>query len=460
LSFKVHRSAISGGIHEKVIVQEPSVQPVIHDRYQVVSLIASGGLGHVYYGWDLQLHRAVAIKRLRQDVAGGEAQLEAAWTEARTLAAMQHPNIVTLYDFGVDEVGAFYVLEYVEGETLEVAVAREVLTQEQFLEVARQSLEAIHAAHQGGIIHRDLKPGNIMLKPSVTGRPEVKVLDFGLARFQETPRPQTLDKDNSIAGSIHFVAPEQFEKKPVDPRTDLYMLGNVFYYALTNRHAHDGRTVYEVIRSHLSGTFVPLARLRPDLDGRLVLWIESLMQRNPSGRPATAADALQRLMRMHTQPVLLAPAAATKGASPRLWLALAAMLIGAPGMLWFFFFSKGNPRPVPVVPIVPAAETNAGAVDASDLAALRAGIGRSVRVRGTLVDYGENKAGTICYLNFSKDYHEGLALVFFKADNADFTEEKLKPFVGRTVEVSGKISEHKGALQMKIWTLDRIVAAP
>ncbi len=452
-------------------MQEPS-PPVIHDRYQIVSLIASGGLGHVYYGWDLQLHRAVAIKRLRADAAGGEARLEAAWTEARTLAAMQHPNIVTLYDFGVDAEGAFYVLEYVEGETLEAVAERAPLAVPAFLEVARQSLEAVRTAHQAGIIHRDLKPGNIMLKPGAAGRAEVKVLDFGLARFQETPRPQTVDQDKTITGSIHFVAPEQFEGGAVDARTDLYMLGNVFYYALTGRHAHGGRTIHEVIQSHLSGKFVPLRRLRPDVDPRLARWIERLMQRHPAARPASAAEALQKL----DFPVEVPP---PRGSWPRFSMVAVSLLIAAPALFWLW---KSQTRPAPVpqpasaveapqaaaeppAPVLPEkGESGTGTegvrIAATDLEALRAHLGETVTVHGTLADYGENKGGTICYLNFSKDYRKALALVFFKADNADFTAEKLRPYVGRTVEVRGKVSEHKGALQMKVWTLGRIEEKP
>src|ERR1700760_3820509 len=135
--------------------------PWVGDRFEIRELIGSGGLGDVFRAWDHHLNRAVAVKRVRMQVAQNDRKLiEQTWREAMTTACLQHPNIVTIFDYGIDPEGAYVVMELIEGETLEEVLTRGPLQFEDFLRFARQSLEAIIAAHALGLIHRDLKPGN------------------------------------------------------------------------------------------------------------------------------------------------------------------------------------------------------------------------------------------------------------------------------------------------------------
>jgi serine/threonine protein kinase len=213
-----------------------------------------------------------------------------------TTACLQHPNIVNILDYGIDPLGAYVVMELIEGETLEDVLARGPLQFEDFLRFAQQSLEAIIAAHALGLIHRDLKPGNFMLTRASADSPfQVKILDFGLAKYLDAPQPQSIDHLNSLMGSIHYMAPEQFQRLPIDHRTDLYSLGCIFYEAVTGHPAFDGETVSELIDAHLKKTPHPMKQLRSDISPRLERWIVRLVERDADKRPPSAAEALRTM---------------------------------------------------------------------------------------------------------------------------------------------------------------------
>jgi serine/threonine protein kinase len=267
------------------------------DRYLLQAHIGSGGLGDVYRAWDERLNRAVAVKRVRVQGGQGErALLEQTWREAMTTASLQHPNIVTILDYGIDAEGAYVVMELVEGETLEEVLARGPLQFIDFHRFAHQSLEAVIAAHAVGLIHRDLKPGNFMITRTATaGLFNVKILDFGLAKYLDTPKPQSMDHLNSLMGSVHYMAPEQFQRLPLDQRTDLYSLGCIFYEAITGHAAFDGSNVSELIDAHLKTEPFSMKYLRQDLSPGLEKWIHRLLEKDPGHRTTTAAEALRTL---------------------------------------------------------------------------------------------------------------------------------------------------------------------
>jgi len=276
---------------------DPTPQNRVADRFEVRELIGSGGLGDVYRAWDHHLNRAVAIKRVRMQVAQNDRKLvEQTWREAMTTACLQHPNIVNIFDYGIDAEGAYVVMELIEGETLEDVLARGPLQFGDFLRFAHQSLEAIIAAHALGLIHRDLKPGNFMITRTAPDAPfNVKILDFGLAKYLDTPQPQSIDHLNSLMGSIHYMAPEQFQRLPIDHRTDLYSLGCIFYEAVTGHPAFDGKTVSELIDAHLKKTPHPMKQLRRDISPRLERWITRLVERDADKRFPSAAEALRTM---------------------------------------------------------------------------------------------------------------------------------------------------------------------
>jgi serine/threonine protein kinase len=265
----------------------------MNTRYQAKEPLASGGRGAVLRGWDSQLGREVAIKRVRRDVEGHNgSMIEDLMREAMTLSTVQHPNVVTVYDVGSDDEGAFIVMELVKGETLETIVERGALTEGDFRSLVEQTLDGLLAAHQVGVIHLDLKPQNLMLTWLPGGGFQVKILDFGLAMATRQPVEPEMDDEGAIFGSIYFMAPEQFERVPVDVRTDLYALGCTFYFALTQRYPFDGELGLQVLTSHLQHHRVELGRLRLDLPAFVTGWVEWLMSRQPEDRPESCGVAL------------------------------------------------------------------------------------------------------------------------------------------------------------------------
>ncbi|MHB1082482.1 MAG: serine/threonine-protein kinase [Prosthecobacter sp.] len=266
----------------------------MNERYELLAPIAKGGLGAVFRARDTQQGREVAIKRILADKVGGcGTAVDALIREAQKQSKVQHPNVVAVYDFGVDSEGGYIVMELAQGETLEDVILRGALTADDFDTLVRQTLDGMSAVHAMGILHLDLKPGNLMIHRQPDGGLQVKILDFGLAK--STPQAGDPAKEDSggLLGSIHFMAPEQFEHAAVDERTDLYALGCIYYYALTQKHPFDGETKPQVMAAHLHPRTPPLGTLRPDLPAHTVKWVEWLINRVPANRPASVAAALR-----------------------------------------------------------------------------------------------------------------------------------------------------------------------
>lgn len=269
----------------------------IAERYEIRRAIGSGGSGSVFQAWDLQLQRYVAVKRWSppEPMLDDPEGTERLWREAMTLAAIQHPNILTIHDFGVDDKGPYVITEYVDGETLDVVVKHAPFGVDDFADAAQQTLEALIAAHQAGLIHRDLKPQNIMRTRLPSGAWQYKILDFGLARFVTQPTVQSMEGNKSIYGSILYIAPEQLRHQPLDARTDIYAMGCVFYYMLSGHSAVDGETIPDLITSHLQHNVKPLAELRPDLPATLSDWVMKALSYSPEDRYPSAAATLAAL---------------------------------------------------------------------------------------------------------------------------------------------------------------------
>ena len=283
------------------------------ERYEIKGKIGQGGVGSVYRAFDTQLNREVAIKRVLAD-GGHEDQEEATKNllkEATALSSIQHPNIVTIYDAGIDDDGPYVVMELINGRTLDEMVEENTITWEDLREIIIQSEEALAAAQNLNLIHRDLKPSNLMICWLPSGKFQVKIVDFGLAKFSSSPSLQTIDHGDAVFGSIFFMAPEQFERAPLDQRTDMYALGCLFYYALTGKHPFDGQSAAEVMVSHLQHHVTPIQELREDIPQWGADWIMWHIERQVDQRPFNAREALERFFAMENQPMT-----ATLSASP------------------------------------------------------------------------------------------------------------------------------------------------
>lgn len=275
------------------------------ERYQIKAKIGQGGIGAVYRAFDTHLQREVAVKRLLppdESEAFEEDPTKTLFKEAHLLSALQHPNVVSVYDVGTDDDGVFVVMELVDGETFDQVVDRGLLTEADFAEMVAQTLEALIAAQDKDLVHRDIKPTNLMVKWLPSGKFQFKLLDFGLAKFSPKPTRQTIGLNDAILGSIHFMAPEQFERLPLDCRTDLYAMGCMFYYGLGGRYPFDGDTAAEVMAAHLQHRVAPLHEVRSDISQRSCDWVMWLMNREMDARPKSAHEALDVFFN-HEMPV-------------------------------------------------------------------------------------------------------------------------------------------------------------
>ena len=224
-----------------------TIQSIVAGRYHVAGRIASGGMGEVYRAHDAVLAREVAIKVLHPQFAHDRGFVERFRREARAAAILNHPNIVGVYDWGSTDGTYFMVMEYVPGTNLRSLLAEHGrLDPSQVVDVTTQVLAALGHAHGHGIVHRDVKPENIL----VTREGVVKVADFGLARaFAEASVSQA---EGTVTGTVQYLAPEQIQGEPADPRTDLYALGVVMFECLTGRSPFTGETSLAIAYQHLT----------------------------------------------------------------------------------------------------------------------------------------------------------------------------------------------------------------
>ncbi|MGI8785112.1 MAG: protein kinase domain-containing protein [Acidobacteriota bacterium] len=261
--------------------------------YEIVAPIGAGGMGEVYRARDTRLDRLVAIKILSADFAE-DARLRVRFErEAKTISALNHPHICTLHDLGRENGIDYLVMEHCEGKTLAKRIEEGLLPVAQVMEYGIQIADALDKAHQQGIVHRDLKPSNIMLTKS-----GVKLLDFGLAKHSvvlagNSPSVSTMEKsmteEGMILGTIHYMAPELFEGKEADARSDVFALGLVLYEMLTGKQAFSGASKAGVIAAILEREPARITALQPipDLLERLV---ESCLAKDPDQRIQSAHD--------------------------------------------------------------------------------------------------------------------------------------------------------------------------
>ncbi|HYF36812.1 MAG TPA: protein kinase, partial [Prosthecobacter sp.] len=252
------------------------------DRYQIISAVGSSRAGTLHRGWDKHQNRDVSIQRIQ---VAGEAAAEVL-REARALYGLRHPNVVTVYEYGSDAEGVYVVREMLKGKPLDAIVTQRPLSETEFEILVRQTLGALHEAHMCGLIHRNLQPGTLMVPWNAQNAFSIKITDFTLGAPLATVNPPTVEAE-------HFMAPEQFGNSPVTLRADLYSLGAIFYYCLTQQHPFKGTHSSEVVVAHLYHQCTPLQELRPDLSRPFCAWVERLMKPHAAERPASAEEALE-----------------------------------------------------------------------------------------------------------------------------------------------------------------------
>ncbi|HEX8138834.1 MAG TPA: protein kinase [Pyrinomonadaceae bacterium] len=228
-------------------------------RYEIRSPLGAGGMGEVYLASDTALARPVALKFLPPEFTADEDRLLRFQQEARATSALNHPNIITIYEIGEEGGAHFIATEFIDGLNLRQHMARaRGLQTEEALEIALQVASALDAAHTAGIIHRDIKPENIMIRPDGY----VKVLDFGLAKLTEAgeSKPKDLTEPGTVIGTIAYMSPEQARGQEMDARTDIFSLGCVLYEMVTDHQPFEGETPTDMLVSILAKEPLPLVR--------------------------------------------------------------------------------------------------------------------------------------------------------------------------------------------------------
>ncbi|MBS1954609.1 MAG: protein kinase [Cyanobacteria bacterium SZAS-4] len=237
------------------------------DRYQVESIIGTGGMGVVYKAWQENLKRAVAVKVLRHQFLNDESSVKRFQQEAVAASRLAHPHIVALHDYGSTEDGfLFMVMDIIDGKSLaQEEREKKTIGVERSIKIIAQVCDALEHAHRNGIVHRDLKPGNIMLTNFQGETDYVKLVDFGIAKVLVKEEDQELTQKGEVFGSPLYMSPEQCLGQDLDGRSDIYSLGAVMYEALTGFVPHIGRNAIETIDMQIHKAPLPFATKRPDI---------------------------------------------------------------------------------------------------------------------------------------------------------------------------------------------------
>jgi serine/threonine protein kinase len=272
-------------------------------HYRIISKIGAGGMGQVYRAQDIELDRPVALKFLYPELAAHQSRLNRFILEAKAASALNHPNILTVYEIGRAEGMTFIATEFVEGETLRHYMRRHPKLPE-ILDIAIQIASALVAAHAAGIVHRDIKPDNIMVRSDGI----VKLLDFGLAKLTERGELSSGPEETTVAlvntepgtmlGTVTYMSPEQAAGREVDARSDIWSLGVVLYEMVTNHTPFEGASKSHIIVAITDHEPQPITQLAPDVPEPLEYIITEALTKDREERTQTAKEMLGKLRRL------------------------------------------------------------------------------------------------------------------------------------------------------------------
>src|SRR5262249_46866084 len=273
-----------------------NIVPGTHiNHYEIVSLLGAGGMGEVYLAEDPRLSRQVAIKMLPAEFAKDTDRLRRFEQEARATSALNHPNILTVYDIGAYEGAPYIVAELLEGEELSELIKQGAITPRKAVDCARQIAEGLAAAHAKGVVHRDLKPENLF----VTNDGRVKILDFGLAKLhsqqfsgidKDAPTQKRITDPGVIMGTVGYMSPEQVRGQETDHRSDIFAFGVILYEMLAGRRAFRGDSAIEVMNAILKEEPPELGELGMTIAPGLEKVVRRCLEKKPEHRFHSAHD--------------------------------------------------------------------------------------------------------------------------------------------------------------------------
>ncbi|MEM1177298.1 MAG: protein kinase [Acidobacteriota bacterium] len=267
--------------------------------YRVDALIGQGGMGEVYLAWDGLLERRVAIKRVRTERLGDQAQRHRFLREARAVARLDHPSVVRVYHVLERDESHCLVMEYVEGRSLRAVLGDGLVSWAEAATYGSEIAAGLAAAHDQGLVHRDLKPANVMVldSPGARGAPgRVKILDFGLAKTFDGPKEDDeLTRSDMIVGTAHAMSPEQACGRPVNHRSDLFALGSLLYEMISGRAPFRGVNPMDSLQRVVNVEPPPLGRILPRMPTAFADLVDELLSKEPEDRPASAHRVAERL---------------------------------------------------------------------------------------------------------------------------------------------------------------------
>ena len=268
---------------------------IIKDRYEIEEVLGEGGMAFVYKAKDRQLQRTVAIKTLKPNYVNQEKFVDRFRREAQTAANLNHPNIVQIFDWGIEEE-PYFVMEYIEGNTLTSIIAsNRTVGLNDILYIGSQVASGLKEAHKHGLVHRDIKPGNIMITPSG----KVKVTDFGIVSLQN--EESDITKTGAVLGTASYISPEQAQGKAVSFESDLYSLGTVLYELITGQPPFSGDSPIATATKHLTDKPEKLSTFRKDVPKGLENAVLKLLEKRPYDRFKSAEDLRALLLQQRKQ---------------------------------------------------------------------------------------------------------------------------------------------------------------
>jgi len=261
------------------------INDLIKNRYRIIELLGEGGMAFVFKAKDEQLERFVAIKTLKPSYLENENFVTRFKREAQTAANLNHPNIVQIFDWGVEENEPYFVMEFIEGTTLSTVISKnKKIKINDVLHIGAQVSSALQAAHESNLVHRDIKPGNIMITPNG----KIKVTDFGIVSIQNEDSDMT--KSGTILGTANYISPEQAQGSSVSSKSDLYSLGIVMYEMLSGRTPYIGESPISIATQHLTEKPRPLIEFVENIPSGIDKIILKLLNKKPESRFKSAED--------------------------------------------------------------------------------------------------------------------------------------------------------------------------
>src|SRR5438552_7829566 len=351
-------------------------------HYRIESLVGVGGMGEVYLARDERLGRKAALKLLPDSLTTDQTQLSRFKNEARSASALNHPNILTVYEIGAEGNRQFIATEFIEGITLRASLARGRINPHAALDIAVQVASALAAAHEAGVVHRNIKPENIMLRPDGY----VKVLDFGIAKLTEQRLVPDLGEVGTTAvlqtrpgfvlGTAHYMSPEQARSQKVDARSDIWSLGVVLYEMLGGSPPFGGETPSDCIASILMTEPAPLSGVLPDVPPKLESILQKALRKNRDERYQTIKEMLADLRNLKGELEAEGSSPQTKARAESIvskikrhkrgmLLTLATAILAAAAFAYSFFFvapaPSSNEKSIAVLPFENRSEDKSNA---------------------------------------------------------------------------------------------------